>query len=94
MKRFFVILTILSCLSVEAAAVEKFSAGEWPKVSRQRKIYFVMEYMEEFQKRHQTVFRRTMEDYIGYLDKMAATHSKSDDMGALFSKAVYLNEKR
>ena len=48
MKRLGLVLLVLFSLSTEALAIEKLTAGDWPKITRQRKIYFVLGTMEEF----------------------------------------------
>jgi hypothetical protein len=88
-------LMFASIFSIGAEAItEKISAKEWLDLTRQRKIYFVLGSMEDFQQEKQVVFRHTMDDYIQWMDSKILKMSGQTDMNEIFSAIVAEKEKQ
>ena len=90
-KTIFFLAALMLAASTAAAETEKLTAAEWPALTRQRKIYFVLGSMEAFQKKG-VLFRHTMDDYIGWLG-VEAGKSSSADMDEVFGGLVDEKEK-
>ncbi len=90
-KTAVLLITLLFIASSAVASTEKLTSTDWVKITRQRKVYFVLGSMEAFQKRN-TVFRHTMNDYIAWLDESAAG-KVSADMDLVFSELVAAKER-
>lgn len=92
MKRGLALFFLFVFLSVEAGAVESVTAKEWFKLSRQRKIYFVLGSMEDYQEKR-VLFRHTMDDYIGWLDGTSPNVKPDTPMSEVFASVVAVKEK-
>ncbi len=72
---------------------EKLTEEDWQRISKQRKIYYVLQTMESFNGRG-VVFSHSASDYIDSLDRLVIKDSKlkNQDMERIFETAVSQNE--
>ena len=92
MKKFFAWIFLPLFLAGSVAwAAEKLSSEDWKKITRQRKIYFVLGSMETFQEKG-TIFRHAMDEYIGWMDQAASRGDSPKDMSEVFSELVSARE--
>ncbi len=90
-KILFFLAALMLAAAAAAAETEKLTAAEWPALTRQRKIYFVLGSMEALQKKG-VLFRHTMDDYIEWLEAEAGTRP-SADMDEVFGGLVAAKER-
>ena len=74
---------------ISFASTEKLTKKNWLKINEQRKIYYVIGKMEEYQKKGK-VFDKSVHDYIALLDQKAKQNPKAPDldMDSLFADIV------
>ena len=86
-------LLLLSALITAVAFSEPLTSQEWPKVSEQRKLYYIFGKLEspEYQK---IVFSHSAMDYVSLLDEAVSKRRelKDEDMDQIFQSVVYENE--
>lgn len=89
---FIVALTVLRLWFWPAnlhAETEKLKARDWPRISEQRKIYYVLGRMETLQKQGH-LFDKSVPEYIARLDKRIAQDKSlaEKDMDEIFSYSL------
>ncbi len=73
------------------AMTEKLKVSEWAGLTEQRKIYFTLGSIEEFQEKG-ILFRHSMDDYIHWMDEAAAANVAETNMDDIFSGLVKVHE--
>ena len=93
-KKKFLIFFVFFFLTAACAGAftEELDTGDWLKITRQRKVYFVLGSVEAFQRKG-VIFRHTMEEYIGWMDRGASKNIPRRNMARVFFDLVVAQER-